>query len=102
MLGREFRRPCDLLFGAPSDKELPTIDHAENLVDHLHDICNHARQHLKLSSGMMKTHYERLATCTGYHEAKQSMALLLNLRKGDISQAPILMGGPVQGSNLDN
>jgi hypothetical protein len=28
---------CDLLFGAPPDKERPTTDHAADLVDHLHD-----------------------------------------------------------------
>jgi hypothetical protein len=33
----------------------PTSGHAANLVDHLHDIHNYARQHLKLASDRMRT-----------------------------------------------
>jgi hypothetical protein len=33
VFGRELRLPSDLLFGTPPDKELPTIDHAADLVD---------------------------------------------------------------------
>jgi hypothetical protein len=51
---RELRLPGDLLFGAP-DKELPTMDHAADLVDRLHYIHNYARQHLKLARDRMKT-----------------------------------------------
>jgi hypothetical protein len=40
VFGRELRLPSDLLFGTPPDKELPTIDHAADLVDRLHDIHN--------------------------------------------------------------
>jgi hypothetical protein len=47
LFGRELRRLCDLLFGAPPDKERPTRDHAADLVDHLHDIQDYARKHLK-------------------------------------------------------
>jgi hypothetical protein len=50
VFGREFRLPCDLLFGIPTDKERPSIDQAANLMDHLHDIHNYARQHLWLAS----------------------------------------------------
>jgi hypothetical protein len=63
VFGRELRLPCHLLFGAP-----PTVDHAETLVDHLHVIHNYARQHLKLAGDRMKTRYDRLANCAGYHE----------------------------------
>jgi hypothetical protein len=41
VFGREFQLPCDLQFGAPPNKERPTIDVA-NVVDHLHDIHNYA------------------------------------------------------------
>jgi hypothetical protein len=68
VFGRELRLPSDLLFGAPPDKELPTINHAADLVDRLHDIHNYARKHLKLASDRMKTHYDRAANCTRYHE----------------------------------
>jgi hypothetical protein len=64
---RELRLPCDLLFGAPPNKEWPTNEHEVNLVDHLHDIHNYGRQHLKLASDWMKTRYDRLANCAGYH-----------------------------------
>jgi hypothetical protein len=40
---RELRLPCDLLFGAPPDKEQPTIDHVADLVENLHDIHNYVR-----------------------------------------------------------
>jgi hypothetical protein len=59
VFGIDLRLPCDLLFGEPLDKERPTIDHAANFADHLH-IHNYARQHLKLASNRMKTHYDRL------------------------------------------
>jgi hypothetical protein len=71
VFGREFQLPCDLLFGTPPYKERPTIDHAANLVDHLHDIHSYARQHLKLAIDQMKTRYGRLANCVGYHEGNK-------------------------------
>jgi hypothetical protein len=68
MFGRELRLPCDLLFGVPPGKELPTTDYATDFVDHLHDIHNYARQHLKLASDRMKTRQDKLANSAGYHE----------------------------------
>jgi hypothetical protein len=42
VFGRElWLLPCDLLFGAPPDKEWHTINHTTNLVDHLHAIHNY-------------------------------------------------------------
>jgi hypothetical protein len=55
VLGQELRLPCDLLFGAPTDKEGPTTNHVADLVDHLHDIHHYARQHLKLASDQIRT-----------------------------------------------
>jgi hypothetical protein len=68
VFGRELRLPCDLLFGEPADKERPTTDQAADLVDHLHDIHNYARQHLKLASDRMKTRYDKQANSAGYQE----------------------------------
>jgi hypothetical protein len=68
VFGSELRLPCDLLFGTPPDKDIPTLDHAENLVDHLHDIHNYGRQHLKLDSDRIKTRYNRPANYAGYIE----------------------------------
>jgi hypothetical protein len=68
VFGRELRLPSDLLFGAPPDKEQPTIDHAADLVDRLHNIHNYARKHLRLVSDRMKTRYDRAANCAGYQE----------------------------------
>jgi transposase InsO family protein len=67
LFGRELLLPCDLLFGALPDKERPTVDHAINLVDHLHDIHSFSRQHLKLASDRMKTCYNRLVICADCH-----------------------------------
>jgi hypothetical protein len=52
----------------PPDKKLPTTDYATDLVDHLHDIHNYARQHLKLASDRMKTRYDKLANSAVYHK----------------------------------
>jgi hypothetical protein len=68
LFGRELRLPCDLIFGATPDKKRSTIDHAAELVDHLHDIHDYARQQLNLASDRMKTRYDKLAYCAGYHE----------------------------------
>jgi hypothetical protein len=46
--------PYDLMFGAPPDKDLHTIDQAANLVNNLQDMHNYARQHLNLTSDRMK------------------------------------------------
>jgi hypothetical protein len=46
----------------------PTTDYAADLVDHLRDIHNYSRQHLKLVSDRMKTRYDELANFTGYQE----------------------------------
>jgi hypothetical protein len=70
VFGREHRLPCDLLFGVPPSKERPTIDHAANLVDHLHDIHNYARQFLKLANDQMKTRYGRLTARPPTRETK--------------------------------
>jgi hypothetical protein len=43
------------MFAALLVKERLTADHAADLVDHLHDIHNYSRQHLKLASDRMKT-----------------------------------------------
>jgi hypothetical protein len=68
----QLRLPCDLLFGTPPDKERPTTNHAADLVDHLHDIHHYASQHLKLASDRMKTRYDKLANCAGYHECESN------------------------------
>jgi hypothetical protein len=50
------------------NKEQPTIDHTD-LMDWLY--IHYARQHLKLGSNRMKTHYDRLANFAGYKEGGQ-------------------------------
>jgi hypothetical protein len=47
---RELHLPCDLLFGAPPDMERPSINHAADLMDQLHDVHDYPRQHLKLAT----------------------------------------------------
>jgi hypothetical protein len=68
VFGRELRLPCDLLFGVPPDKKRPTAYFAAELVDHLHDIHQYARQNLMLTSNHMKTRYDKLVTSAGYQE----------------------------------
>jgi hypothetical protein len=59
VFGRRLRLPCDLLFGAPLDKEESTTDSAVKFS---------VRQHLKVASDRMKTHYDRLANSAGFQE----------------------------------
>jgi hypothetical protein len=68
VFGQELRLPYNLLFRVPPDKERPTTDYAADLVDHLHDIHQYARQHLTLASGQMKTQYDKVANAAGYQE----------------------------------
>jgi hypothetical protein len=70
-------------------------------VNHLLDIYNYAGQHQKVASDQMKTHYDRLANCAGCHEGDKSVALSPNLHEGEITQTPMLMGGPIQSSHPD-
>jgi hypothetical protein len=69
VFGRELQLQCGVLFGTHHNKEQPTIDHMANLVNHLRNIHNYARQHLKLANDRMKTHYDVLANCVGYKGA---------------------------------
>jgi hypothetical protein len=101
VFGRELRLPYDLLFGAPPDKERPTTDHAADLVDHLHDIHNYARQHLKLASDRMETRYDKLANTAGYQEGGQSEGLSLNPQEREITKTSIIVERPIQNSNPD-
>jgi hypothetical protein len=57
-----------MLFGAHPDKEGPTIDHVENLVDHLHNIHSYTRQNLKLASDPEKPRYDKLTNCASYRK----------------------------------
>jgi hypothetical protein len=43
VFGRELRLPCDLMFGAPSDKEISTTDYTTDLIERLHNIHHFAR-----------------------------------------------------------
>jgi hypothetical protein len=91
VFGRELRLPWDLLFGTPINKKRLTIEHGANLVDHLHDTYNYARQHLKLASDRIKTRYDKLANCAGYHERQRWLYRP--------SSNPV--GGPIQGGHPD-
>jgi hypothetical protein len=64
VFGRELRLPCDLLFGAPPDKEQSTTDYVADLVERLHDTHHYARRHLRVASDR----YDRLANSSGFQE----------------------------------
>jgi predicted metal-dependent hydrolase len=68
VFGRELCLPCDLLFGAPLDKEESTTDCAADAVERLHDIHHFARQHLKAASERIKAHYDWLANSAKFQE----------------------------------
>jgi hypothetical protein len=68
VFGRELRLPCDLLFGAPPDKEQSTTDYVADLAERLHDTHHYARRHLRVASDRMKARYDRLANSAGFQE----------------------------------
>jgi hypothetical protein len=94
VFGRELRLPCDVLFGAPPDREWSTTDHTADLVDHLHDIHHYVRQDLKLASNHMKTRYNKLANSTGYHEGNRMWLYCPTCIKGKSSKLQSLWEGP--------
>jgi hypothetical protein len=102
VFGWELRLPCDLLFGAPPDKERLTTDHAADLVDHLHNIHNYARQHLKLASNQMKTRYDKLANSTGYQEGDRVWLYRPTHMKGKSPKLQSSWEGPYKIINLDH
>jgi hypothetical protein len=103
VFGRELRLPYDLLFRAPPDKERPTVDHAENLVDHLQDNHNYARQRLKLASDRVKSRHDGLANCACYHEGDAVWLYRRTRTKGKSLKLQPLWEGPyrvVTGINV--
>jgi hypothetical protein len=68
VFGRELRLPCDLLFGAPPEKEQSTTDYVADLVERLHDTHHYARRHLRVASDRIKVRYDRLANSAGFQE----------------------------------
>jgi hypothetical protein len=83
VFGRELRLLCDLLFGVHPDKERTTTNYAADLVDHLHDIHNYDRQHLKLASDRMKTRYDKVANSAGYQEGHRVWFYRKPARRGN-------------------
>jgi hypothetical protein len=65
---------------------------AVNLVDHINDIHNYARQHLNLASDRMKTRYDKLVKCAGYHEGDRVWLYRPSFNP---------RGRPIQGSHPD-
>jgi hypothetical protein len=80
----------------PPSREWPTVDHAADLVDQVHDIHNYACQHLKLTSDKMNTRYNCLANSVGYPEGCIAQPAL---KESHLSFNP--HGGPIQGSPLN-
>jgi hypothetical protein len=102
IFGRELWLPCDLLFGVPPGKELPTTDYATDLVDHLHDIHSYARRHLKLASDRMKTRYDKLANSAGYHEGDRVWLYRPARTKGKSPKLQSSWDGPYKVQNSQN
>jgi hypothetical protein len=61
---------------------------------------NYTQQHLKLASDRMKTRYDRLVNSAGCNKG-DNVAVSSNSDEVKIAQAPVLMGGRVQGSHPD-
>ena len=59
MTGQDLRLPVDLFIGRPSDEQpVHKSDYAQALLNRLEKLHDYARQHLKLKSDKMKSHYD--------------------------------------------
>jgi hypothetical protein len=94
VFGRELRLPCDLLLGAPPDKEVLRFNHAANSVDHLHGIHNYVRQHLNLASDRMDPRYDRMTNCGGYKEGDTVWLYRLTRKNGKSPKLQSSFEGP--------
>ena len=93
VFGRELRLPCDLMFGAPPDKEQSMTDYTTHLVERLHDIHHFAREHLKVASDRMKARYDQLANSAGYQEGDKSVAVPSYPEEREVTQVADLLAG---------
>jgi hypothetical protein len=82
---RELLLPCDLL--SPAGKEQPTVDHAADLVDHLHDFHNYARQHLKPASDWMKAQFDKQTNFSCYHGVAEHVSVIRPAQREDRSSS---------------
>jgi len=80
VFGKKLRLPCDLMFGAPPDKEQSVTDYAADLVERLNDTHYFARQHLEVASDRMKARYDQLANSADFQEG-DSVWLYRPIRK---------------------
>jgi hypothetical protein len=95
VFGKELRLPCDLLFGAPPDKEQSTTDYAADLVQRLHDTQHYARRYLKVASDRMTAHYDRLANSAVFQSG-------CTARLGtEVTETTVGMEGNVRGHYPD-
>ena len=63
MMRRNLQLPVDLFIGRPDDDQpVHTSDYAQPLLNGLEKVHDYARQHLKMKSDKMKTHYDLQAT----------------------------------------
>jgi hypothetical protein len=94
--GRELLLPSDLMVGAPPAKERPTIDHAADLVDHLHDTHNYAPNMCSWPVTGWKLDEINWPTARVTKSAN-SVALSSNSYKSGEEKAPNLLGelGPL-------
>jgi len=91
---RELPLPCDLMFGAPPDKEQLTTVYTAALVERLHNIHHFAHQHLKVASDQMKAHYDQLANSAGF-QVGDVVAVLPYPKEGKIAQVADVLGRPL-------
>jgi hypothetical protein len=80
--------------GTPPDKEQLTIEHAANWVDHLRDIYNYVRQHVRLARNSMKPRYEKLTNGGGYQEGERVWLYRPTRTKGKSSKLQSSWAGP--------
>ena len=94
----EIHLPCDLMFGAPPDKEQSTTDYTAALVKRLHDIRHLAHQHLKVASNRIKARYDQLANSGGFQVVERVWFYRPTRRRGKSAMFQTCWKGSLPGS----
>jgi hypothetical protein len=101
VFGKELHLPCDLMFGAPPDKEQSVTGYTADLVKRLHDM-HFARQHLKVVSDRMKARYDQLANSAGFQAGDRVWLYRPTQKKGKSPKLQACWEGPYNITRIND
>lgn len=86
MLGRETRKPLDLIFSQVDSHQISTSDYVRKLVDNLHRVHSDARDQLATSLKVQKDNYDCRALVNLYQPGDLVYRANIQLKKGQCSK----------------